>query len=129
MSHQVLRQSVQVLLPAAVNGAAVVSNRCVHTSDPRRELLLLLYLPLPLSLSLCLSYVSLSLSLCTVDNAFGRHFTTKIGQENDSVGDADEDEDEEEDEGQHEADVETLLAGGDSLSLNKFGRNRRFVYV
>lgn len=72
----------------------------------------------------CCCFVSV-----TADNSFGRHFTSKIGQEDldNGIGDDDEDdEDEEGDEGQDDADLENLLAGG-NLSLNRFGQKRRLV--
>lgn len=80
---------------------------------------------------MCLALFSLSPCVCTtVDNSFGMHFTSKIGQEDQDNGigdDDDEDEDEEGDDGQDDADLENLLAGGDNLSLNRFGQKRRLV--
>lgn len=69
------------------------------------------------------------------DNSFGRHFSPKLGHEDDEVDEEDDqDDDDEEEEGggddaQHARDVEDLFAGGNNLSVKKFGQKRRLVYA
>lgn len=77
-----------------------------------------------------------------IDNSFGRHFSSKIGHEDDEDHDddhdaaADDDDDDQADdadgegdgdEKQHAQDVEDLFAGGNRLSMKKFGQKRRSV--
>lgn len=82
----------------------------------------------PVSAAACLS--------SQTDNSFGKHFTSGVelgveGLEDDNNQDVrdDDEDDDDDDEAQHEADVEDLFAGGDRLSLKKFGRNRRLASI
>ena len=61
------------------------------------------------------------------DNSFGKHFSSKIGDHDDDDDDELEGAEGEGNERQHAQDVEDLFAGGNRLSMRKFGQKRRSV--
>jgi len=73
------------------------------------------------------------LLLCTVDDAFGRHWSSKIdngvgdqAKEEDREEEQEEDEDEDGDYGSRaQQDAADMLSGKNPLSLKKFGQRRR----